>query len=180
MRARLTGLAVVTLTATVTALSTHASGDPVAEDDHGAAAAGCAVTKTQVADVPRTPYGPTPGWIVGDGLWLTLNVDTATVFGTRPGQPDQSTNTYPGTLRANGSVGVKWLWRRAKRGSGRLWIMGHSQPESTRFRIDTGTQYPRRKFVPSGVIFPSAGCWSIAVKSGNARLNFVAWVAVAP
>lgn len=184
MRVRSMGLAVLALAAVVVALSANASGEVSPDGDYGAAAAGCGVTKTQVADVPRTPYGPTPGWLVGDGLWLGIGVDSAIVFGTRPGQADESVNTYPGTVKPGGAIGGKFLWRRAKRGAGRLWIMGHSQPGSTRFRIDTtkntNVQYPRRKFVPSSVYFPGPGCWSITAKSGKARLNFVAWVAVAP
>ncbi|MDP9188174.1 MAG: hypothetical protein M3O25_02875, partial [Actinomycetota bacterium] len=128
----------------------------------------------------RTPFGPTRGWLVGDGLWLGIGVDSAIVLGTRGGPARESVNTYPGTVKPGGAIGVKFLWRRAKRGSGRLWVMGHSQLGSTRFRIDTGKQYPRRKFVPSGVYFPGPGCWSITAKSGKARLSFVVWVAVAP
>jgi hypothetical protein len=184
MRARLIGLAVLCLTASATALSGSATGEvPVPpEDDYGAAAAGCVPTKTQTVDVPRLPGGANPGWIVGDGIWLSLgdDVPTATVYGSRQGQQAAPTDTYPGSIRANGSVRVKFLWRRAKRGAGRLWVMGRSTSGTGRFRLDTGNTYPRRKFVPSGVVFPAPGCWSLGVKSGKARLSFVVWVAVGP
>ena len=180
MRARTTGLAVLSLTAAVAALSANATGEAPPEDDYGAAAAGCAPTRTQTTDVPRLPGGAYPGWIVGDGIWLGLGTktDAATVYASRHGQPAPPADTYPGSLRPNGSVGVKFLWRRAKRGAGRLWVIGNSTSGDGQFRLDTGNEYPRRKFVPSGVFFPSPGCWSLAVKSGKAKLSFVVWVAV--
>jgi hypothetical protein len=170
--------AIVAALAAGVATASAPADDPAA-GDHGAAAAGCAVTPTQVVDVPRTPYGPTPGWLAGDGLWLGLGVDRAIVLGTPDGRGDGS-DAYPGQVTRNGSVRVKFLWRRAKKGSGRLWVMGHSQPGSTRFRIDTGNSYPQRKFVPSGITFPGPGCWSVAAKAGSAKLRFVVWVATAP
>ena len=180
MRARLMGPAVLASMATAVVLTTAASGEDSSDDDYGAAAAGCDVTETQVVDIPRTPNGPRSGVLAGDGLWLPLGTSTATVLASTSGRPDGSVTAYPGRLRANGSIRSKFLWRRAKKGSGRLWIMGHSQPGTRQFRIDTGDAFPWRKFVPSSMIFPGPGCWSVTAKSGKARISFVAWVAVAP
>jgi hypothetical protein len=175
MRARLAVLAMFGAAALAVVFLTAPSGQTAAAEDYGAAAAGCDVTETQVADVPRTPYGPTPGWVVGDGLWLTFGPPSAIVLGSRDGRQG-SPNAYPGSIGRDGSIRVKWLWRRAKKGSGRLWVLGRDQ-SGRRFRVDTGDQYQQRKFVPSGVRFPGAGCWRVTAKSGKARIRFVVWVA---
>jgi hypothetical protein len=115
-----------------------------------------------------------------DGLRTSFFEEKTTVVGFRSRPPGNPPNQPPGTvfgfLKADGSIGVKILWWRDRRGFGRLFLRGRVLPGRAQFTMRSTDSFSRRRFVPSIVRFPRAGCWSLAVKSGMARLRFVVWV----
>lgn len=78
-----------------------------------------------------------------------------------------------GRPRPNGAVYAKILWRRdPRRARGRMRVTGRRLDEaggSLRANLDQG----HSDFVPSSLIFSSAGCWSVTARSGKARVRYV-------
>ena len=78
----------------------------------------------------------------------------------------------PSYVAADGSVGMKWPWYRGVRG--KLAITGHrldaSAPPLTA-SIPSG--YGMRGFQPSGISFPTEGCWRVTGMVGGEKLTFV-------
>lgn len=77
--------------------------------------------------------------------------------------------------RADGSIGVKLPWWRGL--AGRLRISGRrldAKAPPLRARVPSG--YGSSGFQPSGVVFPSEGCWRVTGRVGRARLSFVVLV----
>jgi hypothetical protein len=105
------------------------------------------------------PGGNEAGMNHGNGkLWTTMwphNVVIAT----------------PAYIDPDGSVGMKWPWWRGIRG--RLTITGRrldaKAPRLTAYIPDYGTS----GFQPSGISFPTEGCWEVTGAVGAAKLTFV-------
>jgi hypothetical protein len=186
MRARLIGLVVLTLTATVVALSVSAAGDLPSDEDYGAAAAGCAVSETVVARPPGQRAGVAEGgWVEHDGLGQNIG-EKATIVGTPDGRPPA--NPDPGVVYfelKRGAIRQKYPWfrdRRDRRARGNLSVKGQTiqpgpKPVQSRIQNHRG---PTKHVVPGNLSFPRTGCWRVNAKSGKARLSFVVWVTVAP
>jgi hypothetical protein len=77
----------------------------------------------------------------------------------------------PVYIEPDGAVGMKWPWWRGVRG--RLTITGRrldgKAPPLTAYVPDYGTT----GFQPSGITFPTEGCWEVTGAVGDADLTFV-------
>jgi hypothetical protein len=84
------------------------------------------------------------------------------------------------TIQADGSIYLKLGWWRGVRG--RLVITGRRLDRPGRLRADVPPteSYGNRGFIPSGIVFPSTGCWRVVGALGPARLVFVVKVTKLP
>jgi len=83
---------------------------------------------------------------------------------------------YPGGVReparADGSIGEKFPWWRAVRGN--LRITGRRlDRRAAALRADIPAGYDPIGFQATGLVFPTAGCWSVTGTVGSASLSFV-------
>jgi hypothetical protein len=108
----------------------------------------------------RTPPDNAAGMNHGNGaMWTAM-------------WPHNVVIAEPSYVAADGSVGMKWPWYRGVRG--KLAITGHrldaSAPPLTA-SIPSG--YGMRGFQPSGISFPTEGCWRVTGMVGGEKLTFV-------
>jgi hypothetical protein len=135
----------------------------------------CAVTLPNGSELPgvSTHHGPNDN--PGDNLtrygnrklWTTLWPNGTVEF--RPGGP--------GLVESDDARSMKWPWWRGVQG--KLTITGR--------RLD-GTVPPLRAHIPEGygdtgfqstaLIFPTAGCWEVNGRVGDASLTFVTRVVI--
>jgi hypothetical protein len=79
---------------------------------------------------------------------------------------------YMATINADGSIRMKVGWWRGLRGT--LLITGRRLDKpAPPLRADVPTGYGDFGFIPSGLTFPTVGCWKVVGKLQHARL---AWV----
>lgn len=147
-----------------------------------ALAVGCAAPSPSVPQLPRSsfvacdvtapnqsdpPAGETETVHLGNGM---LGTDL---------WPDGTLIAQPEWITPDGAVEVKWPWWRATGVVGEVEITGR--------RLDgagprlTGAQNPASGstgFTPSAITFPSAGCWEVTGRVGQASLTFVTRVVV--
>src|SRR5262245_17068849 len=107
----------------------------------------------------NTPPGerPRPHFHGGDDLWTSLWRDSR-------GEPEE--------MLGDGSLSMKFPWWRG--GNGKLTIEGKRLDGSApplRSRIPDG--YGDTGFQPTGLIFPTEGCWEVVGRVGDASLMFV-------
>jgi hypothetical protein len=123
-------------------------------------AASCPVTLPNGRKAPR---GNQAGMNHGNGkLWTFLWPD-GVVFVDRD------------EIEADGSLGMKWPWWRSARG--RLRLEGRRLDAIAReLRATVPGGYGRSGFQPSGLYFPSEGCWEITGEVGSASLTFTTLV----
>ena len=78
----------------------------------------------------------------------------------------------PGTIYADGSLGMKWWWWRGV--DGPLTVVGRrlDAPASS-LRADIPQGYGKSGIQAAELIFPTAGCWEVTGKVGEAKLTFV-------
>jgi hypothetical protein len=133
----------------------------------------CAVTLPNGSEPPGvfTHHGPNdnPGsksyksYLFGNGkLWTTLWPNGTVEFRTGG----------PGSVDSHGSLGMKFPWWRGVRG--KLTIEGKrldGPAPPLRARIPEG--YGDTGFQPTGLIFPTYGCWEVTGRVGVASLTFV-------
>jgi hypothetical protein len=75
----------------------------------------------------------------------------------------------------DGSVGMKWPWWRGMRG--RLVITGRRlDAVAPPLAADVPSGYGRTGFQPSGIGFPTEGCWEVTGRVGEVELTFVTLV----
>jgi hypothetical protein len=95
-----------------------------------------------------------------DGVWTTLWPQGTVTF-----RPDG-----PGHVNSNGSMSMKFPWWSLIEDSltieGRRLDSPGKMASHTEGRLSTG-------FVPSGITFPSEGCWEVTGSVGDASLTFV-------
>ena len=76
------------------------------------------------------------------------------------------------TVNDDGSIWLKLGWWRGV--AGRLVITGRRlDAPAPPLDADVPGGYGARGFVPSGLVFPTAGCWRVQGALGAARLSFV-------
>ena len=81
----------------------------------------------------------------------------------------------PDYIDQDGAVGMKWGWWPGV--SGKLRISGRRlDGEAPSLTADVPAGYGRRGFQPSGITFPTEGCWQVTGAVGNAELTFVTLV----
>lgn len=115
----------------------------------------CQVTKPN----GNTPPGERarPHFHGGDGLWTSLWRD-------EPNAPDY--------VLGDGSLSLKFAWWRGVKG--KLIIEGRrldGVAPPLRSKIPMG--YGDTGFQPTGLIFPTEGCWEVTGKVGDVSLKFV-------
>lgn len=86
----------------------------------------------------------------------------------------------PGSVSADGTLGMKWWWWRSV--PGELQIEGHrlDGPPGGAVRADIPSGYGKTGFQASGLYFSSAGCWEVTARVGDQSLSFVTEVMVSP
>jgi len=81
----------------------------------------------------------------------------------------------PRLVEPDGSIGWKLGWWRIDRG--RLSISGDRlDAAAPPLRAEVSDDYGDHGFVPSGVYFPSEGCWEVTGTLGDATLTFTTFV----
>ena len=142
----------------------EAADDPVPRPA-AAAEASPVANKLVAGTCPLTlPNGRTPtkaaGMNHGNGrMWTAL-------------WPHNVVIAEPDYQREDGSVGMKWPWWRGVKGD--LAIEGRRlDGEAPPLRADIPGGYGDKGFQPSGIYFPTEGCWQVTGKAGRAELTFV-------
>jgi hypothetical protein len=93
--------------------------------------------------------------------------------------PEGRVVAKPAYVQPDGSIDMKFGWYRGARGS--LVITGRrldATAPPARSQVTNG--YGDQFFQPSGIVFPTPGCWEITGKAGKASLTFVTMVVYAP
>lgn len=81
----------------------------------------------------------------------------------------------PGLVDRHGRVGMKFGWWREV--PGRLRIIGRRlDAPAPRLLADVPPGYGATGFQPSGLIFPTEGCWEVTGTVGHTSLSFVTFV----
>ena len=169
MRVRITSTVVVSIAVVILAVShPGASADTPVAVSPEASPVPCPLTK---------PHGTNPvnsGTIAGgygnDALWTNL-----TMWSSEPGLvpvPDD------GRIGPDGRIdGMKWAWYRYV--PGKLTIEGRRlDAPAPPLEAHVPDSFDTTGFLASGLIFPSAGCWEITGRLGEASLTFVILVVV--
>jgi len=114
-----------------------------------------------------TPPGeqPSPDHHGNGQLWTGLWPDGKVIF--EPGGP--------GTIYADGSLGMKWWWWRGV--EGQLAIEGRRlDAAAPPMQADIPEGYGQSGFQAAGLIFPTEGCWEVTGTVGEAELTFITLV----
>jgi hypothetical protein len=119
------------------------------------------------------PNGSTPPGVDGSGVnygngkvWVAL-------------WPEGRVIAKPSHVQPDGSIDMKFGWWRAVRG--RLVITGRRvDATAPPIRSEVTKGYGDQFFQPSGIVFPTPGCWEITGRVGKASLTFVTLVVYAP
>jgi len=81
----------------------------------------------------------------------------------------------PDDVEKDGSIGMKWPWWRGV--IGRLTVSGNRlDGDASPLTADVPSGYGDSGFQPSGIYFPTPGCWAVTGRAGTARLTFVTLV----
>jgi hypothetical protein len=124
--------------------------------------AGCPVTLPNGSTPPGET--PNPDYHGNGSLWTSL-------------WPEGRIVTTKEDVRRNGSIAMKFPWWRGVEGE--LTITGRNlDGPAPPVRAEIPRGYGDTGFQASGVLFPTAGCWRVTGKVGEARLTFVALVEV--
>jgi len=121
----------------------------------------------------REPAGcdvvsPKPGSAISGSFGAHVTV-------VAPGRGDLvPPGTTEGRPRPNGAVYAKILWRRdPRRARGRMRVTGRRLDTALPGSLRATLNQAYSDFVPSTLIFSSAGCWSVTARSGKARVRYV-------
>lgn len=81
----------------------------------------------------------------------------------------------PGMVLPDGTLGMKWPWWRIT--PGKLTIEGRRvDDDAPPLDYDASDGYGDSGFQPSGLLFPTEGCWEVTGRVGDGSLTFVTWV----
>ena len=141
----------------------------------GAAMAACPVSLPNVTTSPNEHFvSPISGYQNADGtLFTMLWAEGKVIF--RPGGP--------GRINSDGSLGMKWPWYRTIPGAvviGGRRLDAPAPPMHPVLLRGIPDGYSETGFHPSGLLFPSEGCWEVTAKVGKASLTFVTLVVKVP
>jgi hypothetical protein len=162
----------------------------------------CHVTLPNGLDVPGSPAsGMNAQANLSSGRESQRRSSTSDLYGNGHISAAISTDGIfaipPDSINADGSLGTKvpWWWAGVK---GYMFIEGHRLDAPAPPLQATGGMYGRfdaptptplaglrtddtdRGFAPSGLIFPTEGCWQITGRVGGSTLTFVAIVDALP
>ena len=120
---------------------------------------------------PRTrPNGPVPPGRKADGgnygngrMWTAL-------------WPHGVVVAIPDYVNRDGSVGMKWPWWWKKRLGSDLVITGRRLDAAAPPLTGDVLGGYEAGFQPSGITFPTPGCWEVTGRVGGAQLTFVTLV----
>jgi hypothetical protein len=148
------------------------AGDAAADDDYGAAAAGCEVTEATPVMIPGAA---SPTWrVLSEGLGMPFGEQT-TLAAVGPRDPE-APGTYPARWR-HGRIEAKIPWFRERRARGVLRVKVRSLPGGERAEASYTNHLGRRApVIPGGMSFPREGCWRVVGKSGDNTLRATVWV----
>jgi hypothetical protein len=139
---------------------------PVVEKKTSATALATSVPATKGTCPLTLPNGITPP----DGKAAGMNHGNGKIWTAM--WPHNVVIATPDYIEADGSVGMKWPWWRGVKG--KLKISGRrldgKAPPVTPYLPDG---YGRSGFQPSGISFPTEGCWEVTGAVGDAKLTFV-------
>lgn len=128
----------------------------------------CDVTMPQRVVPPEEPAGV--DGVTENGHFVALWPDGIVVF--KPGAA--------GSLEADGALGMKFWWWRPVKG-GKLEITGRRlDAAAPPMRADVPIGYDSQQFTPTGLIFPTQGCWEVTGRVEDASITFVTLVLVQP
>jgi hypothetical protein len=179
-------LAALLLLGVVDAMAGSSSVDGLPDASPKASPIGCPVTQPNGKQPPPGAhvFGRGNGDYGNDALWTSL-----WIWG------EGAVLVPPTHILPDGSFGpLKWAWWRGV--PGQLVITGqrldapapplqaygaggvplHDPPEPSG---EFGVVYSPTAFLPTGLVFPTAGCWEITARVGDASLTFVTLV-IAP
>jgi hypothetical protein len=88
--------------------------------------------------------------------------------------PNNVVIATPHYIEADGSVGMKWAWWRGV--NGKLTISGRRLDGRAPPLTAAIPDYGNSGFQPSGISFPTEGCWEVTGAVGAAKLTFVTLV----
>jgi hypothetical protein len=130
----------------------------------------CAVTEDNACPVTiadgSTPPGESPSDLHhGNGeLWTALWPEGKVIF--KPGGP--------GEIREDGSLAMKFPWWRGDGITGQLEISGRGlEEDSSPLEAIIPDGYGDTGFQSTAIVFPSAGCWEITGRVGDAELTVI-------
>ena len=133
---------------------------------------GCGVpaptTKSVTACNPTQPNGDTPsGEEAAPGFYGNGRLYTS-------GLSHNGIRADPGSVAADGSIGLKFAWWRALGvgAAGDLQIVGHELNTNATIVATIPDGYDQY-FQATGITFPTEGCYEITARSGDAALTFV-------
>lgn len=128
----------------------------------------CPVTLPTSGAPPNVPAPPEPMHYGNGALWTVLRPQGLVVFA--PGGP--------GFVLPDGALGIKWAWIPSVPGDltveGRR-LDGAAPPLRVAHTGEAVTDRGQR-FFPTYLIFPTAGCWEVTERVGEASLTFVTLV----
>lgn len=134
----------------------------------------CSITPPNRSTPPRNPnwFGESSGRLgYGNGtLWTVL-------------WPEGMVLAYPDFVHSDGSIHMKWPWFRAVAGpvtvDGRR-LDAAAPPMPQVILQGPADGYGETGFHPSGLIFPTEGCWEVTAKVADSALTFVTKVVKVP
>jgi hypothetical protein len=106
----------------------------------------------------RETWAAVANWVGHDGIWISLPTDGLVTWGT----PEWPSKFWVYAVEREGSVSAT-----ARRLDG---------PTPSGFVTSIGTRaqgYGPPGFIPSGLLFPTNGCWEVEYTVGSAILRFV-------
>jgi hypothetical protein len=117
---------------------------------------------------PTQPNGDTPpGEAASPGFYGNGRLYTS-------GLSANGVRADPGSVAADGSIGLKFAWWRARGvgAAGDLQIVGHELNTNATIVATIPDGYDQY-FQATGITFPTEGCYEITARSGDAALTFV-------